>query len=798
MRNRFLSKFTLIVAAFTLGAILGRRWEGPVADGALVVAALATGVLAAAAAVVYWRQWYQDAALEPADAEPDAGAVAHRMSVTCRNGKWVLRLANIGRLAFVEVALALPESLAPRAAGAAEPVARPRTAVWSNPQALAGVLFLLGLVVYAFTRLVALDQFPIYFFADEAIEGVLASQLLQNGLRDYQDHLLPLFFNTYGFFNPLISVYVHVAAIAALGKSIVVTRGASAVMTLIGSAAAAGILRVGFKSRYWWAGVLFLAATPVWFLHSRTAFETAMMVSFYTCFLLLYILYRYRSPRFLYPALVMAAITFYSYGNGQLVIGVTGLLLLISDIRYHLQNWRTGLAGAVLLLLLAVPYYQFGVEHPNETSYHLRTLDTYWFKQMPVDQKIGQFVSQYAYGLSPQYWFLPNENDLARHRMKDYGNIAIWCLPFFLVGVGVCLARVKSSAHRLVLIAAAAAPIGGALTQIAITRVMAFVIPAGIFSTLGLEFLLARLRRPSQQVAAMLTVFVALSLASIGMFGDALANGPLWYEDYGLYGMQWGAKQLFGVISSYLTESPTTTINVTPTWANGTDVFLDYFMPNQPRVRFANVDALIAEKGTLDDQMIFVMTPEELAKARDSGKFKSIQIDRAIQYPNGTDGFFFARLAYADNVDAIFAEEKAERKRPVVEPLLLDGEVVTVSHPLFDSGQLANLFDNDTFTLVRVMEANPAVLEFKFPTPRRIAGLAADFGTMDFVLTATLSAAGAVPVTFSQTFKDLPSDPHIEMSFEGAPPLVDTIRIEINALTTGGMFKIHIRELKFK
>ena len=234
-----------------------------------------------------------------------------------------------------------------------------RRAATECTEIAAWALFALALAVYAVARLCALDQFPIYFFADEAIETVLAKQLLDNGLRDSQGHFFPFFFNMYGFFNPLISVYFHAIGLALFGKSIVITRATSAGVTLIGSGAVGLLLKFGFRARFWWLGTLFLAATPAWFLHSRTAFETAMMVSFYACFLLFYVLYRTRAVGFAYPAVLCAAATFYSYGNGQLVIGVTGILVVLSDLRYHLKNWRALVPVAILIVILAVPYYQF-------------------------------------------------------------------------------------------------------------------------------------------------------------------------------------------------------------------------------------------------------------------------------------------------------------------------------------------------------------------------------------------------------------------------------------------------------
>ena len=672
-------------------------------------------------------------------------------------------------------------------------------AVKDRAEVAAWILFALALVVYAATRLIALDQFPIYFFADEALESVLAQQLIDNGLRDYQGHFFPFFFNTYGFFNPLISVYFHAISVALFGKSIIITRATSAMVTLIGSGAAGLLLKFGLRVRFWWLAPLFLAATPAWFLHSRTAFETAMMVSFYACFLLFYVLYRERAIGFAYLAVICAAATFYSYGNGQLVIGATGILLLLSDLRYHLKNWRALVPVAILIVVLALPYYQFRQEHSDEAAYHLRTLNAYWLRDIPVGEKIAQFFESYVYGSSPGYWFIPNEEDLARHRVDDYGQIAWWALPWFALGIGVCLARVRSSTYRVLIIAALAAPIGGALTAPTVTRMLAFVIPASLFCALALDALLVRLRNIRIQWSAAVIAFAVLAFASFAMLNDALTNGELWFRDYGLYGMQWGAKQLFAIIPEYLRVSPDTRILITPTWANGTEVFLEYFMPGESRVMLANIDSLLEEKRTLDDSMLWIMTPAELARAQDSQKFKLISIERTLAYPDGTAGFYFARLDYADNADELFAAETIERRQPVTEQILLNGEIVTLVHPPFDAGQSADLFDGDPFTLARGQEANPFWIEFYFPTPRRVTRLVADLGSMDFTLTVALFATDqSEPIQFTRTWRNPPLDPQVEMVFDHAPPRVTKIRIEIHDLNAGSNAKIHIREIIFK
>jgi hypothetical protein len=448
---------------------------------------------------------------------------------------------------------------------------------------------------------------------------------------------------------------------------------------------------------------------------------------------------------------------------------------------------------------MAMPSVLFYQQHPAEAAYHLRTLDSYAVRDMTLSDKIGQFIVTYRYGVSPQYWFVPNDDELARQRMKDYGHIAIWMLPLFVIGLGLCLRHIASSAHRVVLIALLAAPVGGALTAIGITRVLAFVVPAAMLITLGLDWVLGHARNRRMQLIAPVLVFLILSAASLAMFRDALTNGPLWFRNYGLYGMQWGAQQIFAIIRQYLQQSPHARVYLTPTWANGTDAFRDYFTPEDPRVQMETVDGLMDAKHVLDDSMIFVVTPDEYRRARASGKFKDLRMERTLKYPDGSDGFYFIRIQYVDNIDQILADEKAARQKPVEENINIDGQTATVVHSRFDMGQLKDLFDRDTFTLARIRDANPAVLEFTFPSARPIKQVAFDLGSMNFAVKISLATrAAAAAKVYTQAFTDMPADPHVEMSLPDAPSPVSHVRVEIEALGVGDGFKIHIRELVLK
>lgn len=672
------------------------------------------------------------------------------------------------------------------------------SAVFSRTDLL---LFGFGLLVYTLTRLIGLTRFPIYFFSDEAIQATLASDLLARGFRDQVGTLLPPFFLNDKNWNLSFSVYVHLISVALFGKSVLVTRATSALVSVLAAAAIALTLKLIFNSKLWWAGALVLSITPAWFLHSRTAFETVMMVSFYACFLCTYLLYRYRDPRYLYAALLFGGATFYSYTNGQGVMLISGVLLLLSDLRYHLRQKRHLILAAVLIMaLLAVPLVRFRYLHPDAQESQLRSLYSYWLQHIPLSDKLSLFGKNYLHGLSPGYWFLPNDVDLERHRMKGMGHLPLLALPFVVIGLGICLRRWRSSAHRAIVIAILAAPFSAAIVDIAITRTLAMVVPATLLTILGLDQAIAWLRRYVGFIPLAAGCGALLTVMSFGLLRTALVDGPTWYDDYGLGGMQYGAEQLFTVIPEELAKSPNTRLLVSPSWANNTDIYTFFFLGDQQRqrVQMINVDSYLISKHEISPNDLFVMIPDEYKQAIASQKFVVQPPERIIPYPNGQPGFYFVRIRYADNVDAIFAAERQARQQLQEDSATLDGERVVVRHSQLDMGQVSDLFDNDSNTLMRGLEANPLVVEIAFPKPRSISSVGVTVGTMDFQLKVVATPAdGSAPRDVSMTYRNLPSDPHVDLALPGGAQMLSKIRIELTNINASEVTHIHVRDISF-
>jgi len=179
--------------------------------------------------------------------------------------------------------------------------------------------------------------------------------------------------------------------------------------------------------------------------------------------------------------------------------------------------------------------------------------------------------------------------------------------------------------------------------------------------------------------------------------------------------------------------------------------------------------------------------------------FQAIDVDRVIPYPDGRPGFYFARLSYAKDFEQRLAAEKAARSLTIAETFRLGDQVLQVSHSAFDMGQMGDLFDGDTFTLVRGREANPLVLDFSFAHPRPVRGLRAAFGSMDFILTARISSLDEKEAeVYSREFRGLPPDPTVEMEFTRGPTQASRLRLEVLKLDAGEEEHIHVRELTFR
>jgi hypothetical protein len=190
------------------------------------------------------------------------------------------------------------------------------------------------------------------------------------------------------------------------------------------------------------------------------------------------------------------------------------------------------------------------------------------------------------------------------------------------------------------------------------------------------------------------------------------------------------------------------------------------------------------------------MTPDEYQQTIESGKFKLINVDEILAYPNEMPGFYFVRLAYVDNIDQILDAERQQRSALRSARILLDGDPVHLKHSMLDIGEAQSMFDGDQHSLGRTFEANPAVIELTFASPRSISGVSVIIGSTDVELRALLYApSNAGPYEYQKTFNGTIEQPEADFDF-GESTQVETFRLEVRDLRQEEPANVHIWEIK--
>lgn len=675
-----------------------------------------------------------------------------------------------------------------------EPVDRPRRA---RPAGV--VLFVAALAFYAVTRLVALTDFPIFFFCDEAIQTNVARSLLDHKLRDRDGVLLPPYFLNDQRWAMSLNIYLMLPTVALLDKSIFSTRATFVAVSVFGAAALGLALRTaGFE--VWWLAPLLLAALPVDFLHSRMALETTP--AFFAAFLWAYFLYRFRSPWYLPLALAFAGATFYSYTAGQGIVLIAGLLLFFSDLRYHLR-WRPKVfaVAAAVVLVLAVPFWRERHRHPRSTREQLEILHSYWITPLPLTEKLRRFGREYVSAFEPGYWFRPNEAELTRHRMDDMPYVPVALAPLIAVGIATGLARFRTSpAHRAILLSPIAVPFAAAADHRQILRVLPMVVPLVLLAAAGAQEVFRWIRSERWRRIGIAALAVVLFAASLRMATRAVREGPFWYRDYGLYGMQYGAKQVFREIREELKAAPDERVHLSSTWANNPNEFLDFFLTPEERRRaqMGDVDSYRLHYLPLGDADLFVMTADQYAAVRKDAKLLVQAPKRVLRNPDGTPAFTFARISYSPTAASIFEAEREERRKPREETVLLGGERVLVRHSLVDMGSVDDLVDGRFDGVFRGLEANPFFVEFVFPTPKELSQVDLSLSRMNCEIRIDVTPAGGGE-TWSSTrvLREPPGDSTQAFPF-GKAIRASAVRITVRENDLGEPAHIELREVAFR
>ncbi|MBS0660064.1 MAG: hypothetical protein JSR82_17635 [Verrucomicrobia bacterium] len=536
------------------------------------------------------------------------------------------------------------------------------------------MLFLLSTAAIALIFATDLEAFPNYFLADEAIHPVQFQALAANQWRAiYPPHeVLPAFFRNVFKYNLSLSVYGQGLSELLFGRSVATIRGTSVALCLSAMLAVAlALRRAGLRE--WWLAVPVSGCLPAWFLHSRTGFEVTFTVGCFGWFLYFYLRYRQGDGWCILPAMLAGAGTFYGYSNGQGLMLVCAVILLLAHLRHHWQLRGWAAAGLLFALLLFLPYLRFRWQHPEMVGEHLRDVESYLHdRTLTAGAKALQFLKIYGWGLSPVYWFQPDLEPVARHQVPTYGNAHFALLPLVLAGM-VAGWRWRGPAALVFVVAWLAGPATAAISGISSNRVLAMCLPLAAAAAAGWTLLSHPVRTPALHSLLRWGGGGLVLLLAWSIQLDARALGAQQTRHQGLYGMQWGAQAIYReTLPELACLHPQAKLNVTHVWANNSDVFLPYFgftpFPNRPerQVSLVNLTVLVNEPERVPAaEDLNVLTESEYGELLVDPAVASHRVHRRLRGPDGSVHFRVVSFTLKPDWPAIRRAAKMALAKPV-------------------------------------------------------------------------------------------------------------------------------------
>jgi hypothetical protein len=289
-------------------------------------------------------------------------------------------------------------------------------------------------------------------------------------------------------------------------------------------------------------------------------------------------------------------------------------------------------------------------------------------------------------------------------------------------------------------------------------------------------------------------VFILAAAFSYWMLNNALQQGPTWYRDYGLSGIQYGGRQVFSRAGEIAREEPETTVLVSSTWANGADVLMRYFADDLPNLKMGNINAFAFQYQPLDRQTLFVMTEDDLTLIEESGKFTHVSIEETMTYPDGRIGFYFIRLEYVDDIQAILKAEREARQALQTKTLIINEKIVRVQYPVLDMNEIDHAFDGDPTTLIRTLEANPLRLILAFSEPIDLRSVTLIIGGTPTEITLTAKKGDQQLETLEKGLPAASIKREVTLPFDSIQK-IDQLQIEVFNPHDGEIAHIHLWEV---
>jgi len=402
------------------------------------------------------------------------------------------------------------------------------------------------LVVAALFRLPALGTVPNGLFLDEASRGYDAYALLLTGADQYGVRW-PLFAEGLDDYTPALYTLLVVPAVAASGLTEVAVRLPAALAGILTVYTTYLCGRALLGSAAGLVAAALVAISPWHVLPSRTGAEWVLLPLFLSTGVWLLARGRRHGPSLLLAGIVLG-VGLYSYAFARLLVPLLVVGFAALWWRELTPRWRWALAGAAVLIALAMPLVWFGLTPAGQAR--LQTV-------VPLDRYRGLALIPYALSNFASYFgpafLIWGAEPTDHHRLAGFGPVLPVMVPLVVAGLAA-VAREPTRAGLFCLWWLVAAPASAALHRESPSSALLLgAIPAWqLLSGLGGAALRAWAARWGRS-AALATTGVLL-VAGIGTAGLAARALYVEYPVYAAGDWLYGSRETIAYLETHRHE----------------------------------------------------------------------------------------------------------------------------------------------------------------------------------------------------------------------------------------------------
>jgi hypothetical protein len=305
-----------------------------------------------------------------------------------------------------------------------------------------------------------------------------------------------------------------------------------------------------------------------------------------------------------------------------------------------------------------------------------------------------------------------------RHVVPPLPQLFVWTFPFACIGILILLRHIQKIENRTLVALWVVSPIPASLVGFNNVRGM----PAGIFllvfALIGAGWSFQRLCRwPRLKNITHILLIGGLIIYAAWFRMHVYTVAPYKHQDYGFYGVQMGASEVFQWIQDH--HAHYAHIFLAYDLFNGGGIFRPFYLQEQVVQKTSIIELrreLCLSRDPLQENTVYVVRKNFYSQFNKTGCPIEVRHIDSIPDVKGDLLFDIVQLQRGSSFNEWFEQEDQKRRQPQTSIVYVNGQQLHIEHPIFDLGNPQFMFDDQETSLARTEKINPARMVIRLPS----------------------------------------------------------------------------------